>query len=154
MRRNINAVANTITECRAISTWHPIVGFYPLCGDLLHVGHLLAIEEASQHCDELIIGLNCTPDGKSPVQSIYERFMQLRAVKGIKEIIPYGGREDMERLCGTLNYDIRFLGEDYKKYDWDGKEIEAKRGIEPYFIERSHNLSSTELKNRIVSKLS
>lgn len=129
------------------------VGFYPLVGDLLHVGHLLAIEEAAQHCDKLIVGLNCAPDGKSPIQTIYERFMQLRAIKGIDEIIPYGGKADMEKLAATLNYDVRFLGEDYRDIDWDGKEIEKKRGIVPYFIERSHNLSSTELKLRITKEI-
>ena len=58
-----------------------IVGFYPMAADILHVGHLLAIEEAKRNCDYLIVGLNCIPDGKNPVQSIYERYMQLRAVK-------------------------------------------------------------------------
>ena len=52
-----------------------------MAADILHVGHLLAIEEAKRNCDYLIVGLNCIPDGKNPVQSIYERYMQLRAVK-------------------------------------------------------------------------
>ena len=133
--------------------YQEVVGFYPLVGDLLHVGHLMAIEEALRHCDRLIVGLNCTPDGKEPIQTIYERFMQLRAIHGIWEIIPYGGKADMEKLAGTLNYHIRFLGEDYRNYDWDGKEMEEKRGIKPYFIERSHNLSSSELKNRICMEM-
>ena len=129
------------------------VGLYPLVGDLLHVGHLLAIEEAAQHCNRLIVALNCTPDDKMPIQTIYERFMQLRSIRGVSEIIPYGGKADMEKLCSTLNYDVRFLGEDYRDMDWDGKEIEKKRGIVPYFIERSHNLSSTELKLRITKEI-
>jgi glycerol-3-phosphate cytidylyltransferase len=69
-----------------------LIGFYPVVGDLLHAGHILALEEAKENCDYLIVGLNCSPDGKNPVQSIYERFIQLRAVKYIDEIIPYGGR--------------------------------------------------------------
>lgn len=129
------------------------VGLYPLVGDLLHVGHLLAIEEACQHCNRLIVALNCVPDDKTPIQTIYERFMQLRSIRGVSEIIPYGGKKDMEKLCSTLNYNVRFLGEDYKDRDWDGKEIEKKRGIVPYFFERSHNLSSTELKLRITKEI-
>ena len=69
-----------------------LIGFYPVVGDLLHAGHILALEEAKENCDYLIVGLNCAPDGKNPVQSIYERFIQLRAVKYVDEIIPYGGR--------------------------------------------------------------
>lgn len=126
-----------------------IIGFYPMAADILHTGHLVAIEEAKMHCDYLIIGLNCTPDGKQPIQSIYERFMQLRAVKWVNEIIPYQGRKDLELLAASLAYDIRFVGEDYLNRDWDGKEIERLLGKKPYYLKRSHPLSSSELKDRI-----
>lgn len=125
------------------------VGLYPICGDVLHAGHMLAIEEAKQNCDYLVVALNCTPDGKTPVQSIYERFMQLRAVKWIDEIIPYQGAKDLELLALSFKYDIRFLGADYKNKEWDAKEIEEELGIKPYFLHRVHGLSSTELKQRI-----
>ena len=130
-----------------------IVGFYPMAADILHVGHLLAIEEAKRNCDYLIVGLNCTPDGKNPVQSIYERYMQLRAVKWIDEIIPYQGRKDLERLASSLQYDVRFLGEDYRGREWDGKNAEQMLNKKTYFLSRKHSFSSTELKNRIIDKV-
>lgn len=120
-----------------------------MCADILHAGHILSLEEAKNHCDYLIVGLNCNPNGKTPVQSIYERFIQLRAVKFIDEIIPYGGREDLELLASSLPYNIRFLGEDYIDKDWDGKEIEQKLNKKPIFLSRKHNMSSTNLKERI-----
>lgn len=126
------------------------IGFYPMVADVLHAGHILAIEEAHKHCDFLIVGLNCTPEGKSPTQSIYERFMQLRAVKWVDEIIPYQGRTDLELLASSLPYDIRFLGSDYENKVWDGKSIEETLGKETYFLSRTHSLSSTELKERIL----
>jgi glycerol-3-phosphate cytidylyltransferase len=128
-----------------------VIGFYPLVGDLLHTGHILALEEAKSNCDYLIVGLNCNPEGKTPTQSIYERFIQLRAVKFIDEIIPYQGRKDLELLASSLNYSIRFLGEDYKDKYWDGKDIESILNKTPYFLKRKHNLSSTELKRRVTS---
>lgn len=121
-------------------------GFYPLVGDLLHAGHILAIEEAKAHCDYLVVGLNCKPDGKHPVQSVYERFIQLRAVRFIDEIIPYSGRADLELLAASFPYEVRFLGEDYLDKDWDGKEIEAALGKRPHFLSRKHGMSSTRLK--------
>lgn len=124
-----------------------------MAADILHVGHLLAIEEAKSNCDYLIVGLNCTPDGKYPIQSIYERFMQLRAVKWIDEIIPYQGKEDLERLASSLQYDVRFLGEDYRGKEWDGKTAEQMLNKKTYFLSRKHNFSSTELKNRIIDKV-
>lgn len=128
-----------------------IIGFYPMAADILHAGHIVALEEAKSHCDYLIVGLNCIPDGKNPIQSIYERFMQLRAVKWIDEIIPYQGRKDLELLASSLNYDIRFIGEDYYNKDWDGKDIEQKLNKKFYYLNRKHSLSSTELKNRIIN---
>lgn len=125
------------------------IGLYPLVGDLLHPGHILAMQEAKNNCDYLIVALNCTPDGKCPIQSIYERYIQLSAIKYIDQIIPYQGKEDLELLASSLNYDIRFLGEDYRNKTWDGKEIELKLNKEIYFLKRQHDLSSTELKNRI-----
>lgn len=129
------------------------IGFYPMCADILHAGHILAIEEAKQHCDYLIVGLNCNPNGKITVQSIYERFIQLRAVKWVDEIIPYQGKEDLELLAVSLNYNIRFLGEEYREKDWDGKEQELKLNKKFYFLNRKHNLSSTELKKRLFNSI-
>ena len=126
-----------------------IIGFYPMCADILHAGHVLAIEEASKNCDYLIVGLNCAPDGKAPIQSIYERFMQLRAVRFIDEIIPYQGRKDLELIASSLDYDIRFLGEEYREKEWDGKSIEISLNKKFFFLKRKHELSSTELKKRL-----
>ena len=130
------------------------IGFYPMVADILHTGHIIALEEAKAKCDYLIVGLNCRPDHKEPIQSIYERFMQLRAVKWIDEIIPYQGRKDLELIAQTLQYDIRFLGEDYRGKSWDGKEIEESLNKKVYYLKRNHNLSSTELKLRINNKSS
>lgn len=126
-----------------------IIGFYPLVGDVLHAGHILAIKEAKLNCDYLVVGLNCIPNGKNPVQTIYERFIQLQAVKYVDEIIPYGGREDLELFASSYHYDIRFLGEDYVNKDWDGKDVELKLGIKHHFLSRKHSMSSTNLKARI-----
>ena len=124
-------------------------GLFPMCADILHVGHILALEEAKNHCDTLIVALNTHPDGKSPVQSVFERYAQLYSVKWVDRIIPYQGTADMEKLALSLDYQVRFLGDDYKDKDWDGKEQELSRGIKPYFISRRHNFSSTELKERM-----
>lgn len=131
---------------------YDVIGFYPMCADILHAGHISALEWAKSRCDHLIVGLNVAPDGKDPVQSVWERFSQLRACRFVDEVIAYAGRKDLELLALTLRYDCRFLGKEYELRDWDGKEQESIRGILPIFIPRLHNLSSTELKERIISK--
>ena len=126
------------------------IGFYPMAADILHAGHMIALEEAKNNCDYLIVGLNCKPDGKNPIQSVYERFMQLRAVKFIDEIIPYEGKVDLELLASSLDYDIRFVGEDYLNKEWDGKQIEKNLSKEVYFLRRKHSMSSSSLKERLL----
>ena len=84
------------------------------------------------------------------MQSVFERYTQLCAVKWVDDVIPYQGKEDMERIASVLDYQIRFLGEDYINKEWDGKTQEQERGINPFFINRKHGFSSTELKKRIV----
>jgi len=120
-----------------------------MCADILHVGHILALEEAKKHCDVLIVALNTHPDGKTPIQSVFERYMQLNSVKWVDKIIPYQGKTDMERISLTLDYQVRFLGEDYVDKEWDGKAQEQERNIKPFFISRKHGFSSSELKKRI-----
>ena len=127
------------------------IGLYPICGDVLHAGHVLALEEASKNCDYLVVALNCKPDGKAPVQSVYERMIQLRGVAYIDEIICYEGKKDLELLCWSFDYDVRFLGDDYRGKAWDGKEVEEFLGKEIFFLARQHGLSSTELKERIIN---
>ena len=121
-----------------------------MAADILHAGHMIALEEAKKNCDYLIVGLNCKPDGKTPIQSVYERFMQLRAVKFIDEIIPYEGKSDLELLASSLDYDIRFVGEDYLNKEWDGKQIEKNLSKEVYFLRRKHSMSSSNLKERLL----
>lgn len=128
------------------------VGLYPMVADVLHTGHILAIEEAKQNCDYLIVALHCCPDYKSPVQSIYERFMQLRAIKWIDEVIPYENKADAQLIIESFNFDVYFLGEDYKNQDFENKAVVQKMGKEIFYLSRKHNFSSTNLKIRIVDK--
>lgn len=123
-----------------------------MCADILHAGHILALEEAKRNCDYLIVALNTHPDGKSPIQSVFERYVQLSAVKYVDQIIPYQGRDDLELLAASINYDIRFLGSDYINKTWDGQSQEQMRGIKPFFISRLHDMSSTNLKLRLIQK--
>lgn len=128
------------------------VGVYPMVADILHTGHILAIEEAKKHCDYLIVALHCCPDYKQPVQSIYERFMQLRAVKWVDEVIPYENKKDAAILLQSLDYDVYFLGEDYKGKDWENSDLIKSLNKEIFFLARKHTFSSTNLKIRIVDK--
>ena len=128
------------------------IGLYPMVADVLHTGHLLGIEEAKKNCDYLIVGLHCCPNYKDPVQTIYERYMQLRAVKWVDEVIPYYDVNDAATMIKSLQFDTYFLGEDHKGRDWENKELVTSLGKEIMYLPRQHDFSSTNLKIRIVDK--
>ena len=95
------------------------VGF--TCGafDLLHAGHIVMLKEAKDNCDHLIVGLQTDPsidrqEKQQPIQSVFERYIQLRGVKYIDEIIPYDTEESLLDLLLATKIDIRFVGEDFE----------------------------------------
>ena len=128
------------------------------CGsfDLLHAGHVLMLEECKNNCDYMVVGLQTDPtvdrrEKQKPIQTVYERFIQLRAVKYIDEIVVYETETDLMNVLLSLMPDIRFLGEDHKQKDYTGKGIE---GIEIMFNMRKNDYSSTDLRNRCVEVVS
>jgi len=123
--------------------------------DLLHAGHIAMLRDAKEQCDYLIVGLQSDPtidrpDTKNkPIQSMFERYLQLKAVKYIDEVIPYETEQDLKDILKTLNIDVRILGEEYRDREFTGREICKQRDISLYFNKRDHRFSSTDLRNRI-----
>jgi glycerol-3-phosphate cytidylyltransferase len=127
------------------------------CGsfDLLHPGHIAMFQLCKNQCDKLIVGLQTDPtidrpDTKNkPVQTMFERYLQLEAIKYIDQIIPYDTEADLSNLLGVIDIDVRFVGEDHINDQITGQLICDQRGVEIIFTERYHDWSSTELRDRI-----
>jgi glycerol-3-phosphate cytidylyltransferase len=130
-----------------------IIGFTCSTFDLLHTGHILMLEEAKSQCDYLICGLQIDPsvdrpEKNSPVQSYYERFIQLSAVKYVDAIIPYTTEEELMTILQTNDIDIRILGDEYERKLFTGSNLD----MDYYFNKRTHNYSTTELRKRVALK--
>lgn len=125
------------------------VGIYPMVADVIHAGHILAIQEAKSKCDYLIIGLHCCPNYKKPIQTIYERYIQLKNIKGVDEVIPYFDLNDCATMLLSTQFDIYFCGEDHKDQDFENKDLLLKLNKEIIYLSRKHNFSSTDIKKRI-----
>ena len=122
--------------------------------DLLHAGHILMLKEAKSVCDYLIVALQVNPTidrptKNQPIQSFYERWVQLSAVKYVDEIIPYTTEYELDTILQNYDIDIRILGDEYKGRDFTGSYLQ----MEYYFNKRTHGYSSTELRERISNKL-
>jgi len=131
------------------------IGFTASAFDLLHAGHIQMLREAKAQCDYLICALQMDPkldrpaDKNSPIQTIVERYTQLKAVQYVDEIIPYNTEADLIDILTMYDIDVRILGEEYKTKDFTGKNECRNLGIDLYFNSRNHRFSSTDLRNRV-----
>lgn len=128
------------------------IGFTASTFDLLHPGHVMMLAEARANCDFLVVGLLSDPSisrpqSKSkPIQTLFERYIQVQAVRYVDFIIPFETEKELEQILLMIMPDVRFVGEEYKDKDHTGKEIE---GIEIYYNKRKHEFSSSEIRKRI-----
>lgn len=121
--------------------------------DLFHPGHIVMLMEAKQLCDYLIVGLlvdptKDRPDTKNaPIQSVFERYMQVAACKYVDEVIPFESEKDLVDMILTINPTLRIVGEEYENTNHTGK------GLCPiYYNKRRHSFSTTELRERVIEK--
>jgi glycerol-3-phosphate cytidylyltransferase len=113
------------------------------------------LRECKNECDYLIVGLHSDPSidrpkkKNKPVQSMYERYVQLRGCQYVDEIIPYDTEHDLINILAMEPIDIRFVGMEYKDTILTGLDICEKRDIETIFNTRLHTFSSSELRSRL-----
>jgi len=114
------------------------------------------LKEAKQQCDYLIVGLQTDPtidrpDTKNkPVQSMFERFVQLEACKYVDEIVPYSTEKELIDILLSYPIDVRILGSEYENRSFTGRQECVDKGIKFYFNQRKHTFSTTELRQRVV----
>ena len=87
------------------------------------------------------------PDAKNaPVQTPFERYIQLSSCKYVDEVIPFSTEQELVDMILTINPDIRIVGEEYKDVEHTGK------GLCPvHYNRRRHSFSSSELRQRVVN---
>ena len=130
------------------------IGFTASAFDLLHAGHVQMLRDAKEQCDYLICGLQINPaldrpEKNAPVQTIVERYTQLKAISYVDEIIPYLTEDDLCDILSMYHIDMRVLGVEYKEKHFTGKDICCKRGIDLYFNKRDHRFSTSDLRRRV-----
>lgn len=131
------------------------IGFNCSCFDLLHAGHITMLKAEKELCDYLKVALQVDPTvdrpglKNRPVQSIYERYVQLQACKYIDEILLYDTEAELLNLIKTQTMHIRFLSEEYRDRDFTGKQYCMDNGIEIHYHKRQHTYSSSDLRNRV-----
>ncbi|WOC39781.1 adenylyltransferase/cytidyltransferase family protein [Polaribacter sp. HL-MS24] len=125
--------------------------------DLFHAGHVKMLEEAKRQCDYLICALQTDPsvdrpEKNKPVQSVVERYIQLKACIYVDEIIPYTTEQDLEDVLRAFKIDVRIIGDEYKDISFTGRSYCEEKGIELYFNKREHRFSSSGLRKEVQEK--
>lgn len=133
------------------------IGYTCSSFDLLHSGHVAMLSEAKAHCDYLVVGILVDPTKdrpdlkQKPIQSVFERWVQLQAIEYVDCIIPFETEQDIIDQLLLLKPHIRFCGEEYEGTEHTGHDIPD---IEIYYNKRSHSFSTTELRERIEKRIS
>lgn len=127
------------------------IGFVCSAFDLFHAGHIIMLEEAKGQCDYLIVGLQTDPTidrptKNKPVQSVFERYTQVKACRYVDEIVVYATEDELRNILLAYPIDVRILGEEYRGKEFTGHDI---TGMEYYFNRRQHSFSSSSLRQRV-----
>ena len=131
------------------------IGFNCSSFDLFHAGHVTMLKMEKELCDYLKVALQVDPSidrpgiKNKPVQSVYERYIQLQGCKYVDEILVYETEADLLNLIQTQTFHIRFLSEEYRHVEVTGKQYCIDNGVEIYYHLRRHQYSSTEIRNRV-----
>jgi glycerol-3-phosphate cytidylyltransferase len=115
-----------------------IIGITFSTFDMLHAGHVRMLEEAKQYCDYLIVALQTGPskdetEKSKPVQSVVERYVQLKGCKFVDEIIPYTTEKDINDILHSYPVDIRIIADEYKDTYFRGRDYSEKINIRIFF---------------------
>jgi len=120
------------------------IGIMPGGFNLLHAGHLEALKQAKNHCDYLIVVIvrdQSIRGHKMYTEPIEDRYMKVKAVRWVDEVIPCESEENLLELLKLLSYDVYFLSEEYKDHGFtEGKKIVGDRLC---YVPRKHNWSTT-----------
>ena len=121
--------------------------------DVIHPGYIRMFADAKQHCNHLTVALHedpsmARPHKLKPVQTVEERKEILKAIKYVDDVVVHQAEDTF--LSYLNDYDIRFLGTDYKDGTYSGKELD----IDIVWLDReSHNYSTTKLKTDIFKSI-
>lgn len=118
--------------------------------ELLHAGHIIMLKEAKTQCDYLIAALQTDPTvdrptKNKPVQTVFERYIQLEGCKYVDQIIPYTTEAELMDILLSYHIDVRIIGEEYQGKQFTGSDLD----IPIYYNKRRHSFSSSDLRKRI-----
>ncbi|GAA1995166.1 glycerol-3-phosphate cytidylyltransferase [Isoptericola halotolerans] len=119
--------------------------------DLLHYGHIELLRRARALGDYLIVALSTDEfnagKGKKSYFSFEERRRMLEAIRHVDLVIPENTWEQKSEDIKLYHVDTFVIGD-----DWAGKFDELKEHCEVVYLERTPEISTTQIKAGLASK--
>ena len=127
-----------------------IKGFIAGNFDVIHPGYIKLFQECKENCDHFTILLHSDPSIErphklKPILSLAERKEVLFSLKYVDDIISYTYEKELISILENSNFNLRFLGDDYKNEKFTGDHLNIKL----FFINRDHGWSTTKYKKLI-----
>ena len=152
------------TDIKEINPYHEgqKIGVTFSAFDFIHPGHCWMLKDCKTKCDYLIVGIQIDPSNKQdlehrkktglknkPIYTLEERIAVIESIKYVDAYFTYETEKDLYKWLSENKWDTRVLGSDWEGKNFTGYDI--KKG-EFYFHKREHNLSSTEIKKRLLNQ--
>jgi rfaE bifunctional protein nucleotidyltransferase chain/domain len=130
------------------------VAFANGCFDVLHVGHVRYLQDAAQHADVLVVGVNGDESVRTlkgegrPVMPEAERAELIAAIRGVSYVTVFHERSP-GRLLSELKPDFHCKGTDYTADSVPEAEIVRAYGGEVIITGDPKDHSTTEMLRRM-----
>ena len=121
--------------------------------DMFHIGHLKLLQRLSKMADEVIVAVSTDSFNEVKNKKVlipYDQRAQIvSSIKYVTKVIPEENWEQKSEDIKKYEIDIFAIGN-----DWEGKFDFLRDYCEVVYLERTRNISSTQLKKSLSSFLS
>jgi D-glycero-beta-D-manno-heptose 1-phosphate adenylyltransferase len=123
--------------------------------DILHAGHVRYLEEARQHGDLLIVGINTDISARNlakgpdrPINSLEDRAAVLAALRSVDGVVAFD-EATPESLIATLRPEVHVKGGDYSEEDLPEARIVRSYGGEILILPLLEGRSTTSILGKL-----
>ena len=121
--------------------------------DLLHIGHINMLNACKKYGNKLIVGvssdnLNYTKKNRYPIFKQEDRMEIIKNIECVDDVFLEESLEMKEEYIRKYNADIFIIGD-----DWKGKFDDMCSVCKVKYLNRTENISTTDIISRIKSHL-